>query len=167
MGGVKMAMKRTKTIKFGEFMSGEYKVKEAAKKRKIEAVSKAVITGGLVVTTAKVAIPAMVVSIPIMMATSAIPAMAAASGGAAAVPVVGIPDAVREKIMHAFDPLVDLMVGLSVPIAGVMITGGALMILIGQKDTGFKWIMNAALGYVLVQLSPMLINLLIGVGSAV
>jgi hypothetical protein len=161
-------MRATKTIKFGEFMSGEYKVKAEKKKAQIKAVGRGVVTGGLYVTAAKVALPAMIVTIPILLATRALPAMAATSGGAAAaMPVVSIPGPIKEKIIHAFDPLVDLMVGLSVPIAGVMITGGALMILIGQKDTGFKWIMNASLGYVLVQLSPMLINLLIGVGAAV
>lgn len=83
------------------------------------------------------------------------------------IPVNGVPDVVKEKIVSAFDPLVDLIVALSLPIAGVMLAGGALMIMIGMKDAGFKLIMNAGLGYVLVQMSPLFIQLLAGVGAAI
>lgn len=166
--GVIVMARSTKTIKFGEFMNGEYNRKAEAKKSKQRAIIKAATTGSLIVTASKVAIPAMMVTIPIVMLTRSFPAMAATTSAAAAVPVGGvISDAVKGKIIHAFDPLVDLMVGLSIPIAGVMVTGGALLVLIGQKDGGFKLIMNAALGYILVQLSPMFIDLLIGIGKAV
>ena len=160
-------MKRqTETIKFGEFMSGEYKYRAEQKKRKGRAILKAVTTGGILLTASKAAIPALAVSIPIALLTKPM-MMAQAVPAAAAVPVAGvISDTVKAKIIHAFDPLVDLMVSLSLPIAGVMLTGGALMIMIGQKDGGFKLIMNAALGYVLVNLSPMFINLLGGIGNA-
>lgn len=79
----------------------------------------------------------------------------------------GVSDVVKQKIISAFDPLVELMIALSLPISGVMLTGGALMILVGMKDMGFKLIMNAGLGYVLVQMSPLFIDLLAGVGAAI
>ncbi|MFC4409424.1 hypothetical protein ACFOZY_03120 [Chungangia koreensis] len=78
-----------------------------------------------------------------------------------------ISDAVKQKIISAFDPLVDLIIALSLPVAGVMLAGGALMIMVGLKDNGFKLIMNAGLGYVLVQMSPLFIDLLAGVGAAI
>jgi len=59
------------------------------------------------------------------------------------------------------------MVSLSLPIAGVMLTGGALLIMIGQKDKGFTLIMNASLGYVLVNLTPLFMSLLESVGKAI
>lgn len=162
-----MAMRGTKTIKFGEFMSGEYNRKAEERKAKKRAIIKAATTGSLIVTASKVAIPAMMVTIPIALLTKSFPAMAATSA-TAAVPVGGvISDAVKSRIMHSFDPLVDLMVSLSIPIAGVMITGGCLLVLIGLKEKGYTLITSASLGYILVQLSPMFIDLLIGIGKAV
>jgi len=81
---------------------------------------------------------------------------------AAAVPV-----AVKERILHAFDPLIDLAISLSYPIAGVMIAGGCLFIMIGNRERGMQMLQNAAIGYILVQLSPMFLNLLVGVGASV
>jgi hypothetical protein len=163
--GVNIMGKRTETIKFGEFMNGEYKHKAEQKKRQGRAVLKAVTTGSIIVTASKVAIPAFMVSIPIMLATK--PLFVEAVPAAAAVPVAGvISETVKAKIVHAFDPLVDLMVSLSLPIAGVMLTGGALMIMVHQKEMGYKMIMNGCIGYILVQMSPMFLNLLAGVGAA-
>ena len=165
-----MAKRRTEIIKFGEFMSGEYKNKAKEKETVLKPILKVAQYSVVYTIATKVALPTLLVAIPIAMIAKTIPAMAATTTVAAAstaVPVSMVSDAVRDKIIHAFDPLVDLMVGLSVPIAGVMVTGGALLILIGRKDAGFKLIMEAALGYVLVQLSPMFIDLLIGIGKAV
>ena len=58
--------------------------------------------------------------------------------------VVAVPEATKQSILHVFDPLIDLMIDLALPIAGVMITGGALLIMIGQKDKGFSLIMNSS-----------------------
>lgn len=79
----------------------------------------------------------------------------------------GLGEAAKQKIISAFDPLIDLIIALSLPISGVMLAGGALMIMVGMKDAGFKLIMNAGLGYVLVQMSPLFIQLLAGVGAAI
>jgi hypothetical protein len=167
-----IALRRTETIKFGDFMSGGYKEKAKAKKRQIGAVVKATATSTAVITASKVAIPLVAVAVPAMLLAGK---TAMASSGTAipvnsdvvAIPVGAISDEVKSRIIHSFDPLIDLMVSLSLPIAGVMVTGGALLIMIGQKDMGLKLIMNSALGYVLVQMSPMFIDLLAGVGSAI
>lgn len=163
--------KRTESIKFGEFMTGEYKSTKKEKttdRGQITSILKGVATASLIVTTSKVAIPALMVSIPIAMITSktALAATNVVPMGQA-IEVGAIPNVVKEKIMHSFDPLIDLMVGVSLPIAGVMLTAGALLIMVGQKETGMKLIMNSALGYVLVQMSPLFISLLAGVGSAI
>lgn len=73
----------------------------------------------------------------------------------------------RDKILHAFDPLIDMIQSLSYPIAGVMIAGGCLFIMCGQRDKGMQMLQNAAIGYILVQLSPMLLQLLVGIGGSV
>jgi hypothetical protein len=166
MGMIWMFTKKAESIKFGDFMSGEYNRKREEKQRQNRAILKAttrVATLGIVATTT---IPMLAVAIPM----AGIQAMASTGGTITTGQVVAagaMTDAVKERIVHAFDPLVDLMVALSLPIAGVMITGGALLVMIGQKDAGFKLIMNSSLGYVLVQMSPMLIDLLFGVGGAI
>lgn len=81
------------------------------------------------------------------------------------VPVVA--NATKDNIIHAFDPLINLMIDLALPIAGVMLTGGALLIMIGQKEKGFTLIMNSSIGYVLVNLSPLFLSLLESVGKAI
>lgn len=157
-----LAMRRTEHIEFGAFMKNEYKdSRKGLKPLKTE--NKAMFKK---VTKAAVTIP--VVGHLISKGS-----MAMASDGSVVtqVPAKAIPamssGEVMEKIAHAFDPLIDLMVGISLPIAGVMLTGGALMIMIGQKDMGFRLIMNSALGYVLVQMTPLFIDLLAGVGAAI
>jgi len=95
-------------------------------------------------------------------------AMAAVEApGGLAVPVAGaVNGAVKNQIVHAFDPLVDLMMSLSLPIASVIITGAALMILMGLKERGYPLMFSASIGYCLVQLTPMFIKILAGVGGA-
>jgi hypothetical protein len=74
---------------------------------------------------------------------------------------------VKSKIIHAFDPLLDLIISLSIPISSVILAGAALLILIGQKERGYTMMMNCALGYVLVQMTPLFISLLAGIGGAI
>ena len=83
-----------------------------------------------------------------------------------AVPVGAVSGTVKNQIIHAFDPLVDLLISLSLPVASVILTGAALMILIGQREKGYAMMMQASLGYILMQLTPLFIKLLAGVGSA-
>lgn len=74
---------------------------------------------------------------------------------------------VMERVTNAFDPLISLIVGLSLPIAGVMLSAGALMIMIGQKEHGYKLLVNCGLGYVLVNMTPLFMELLKSVGDAI
>lgn len=157
----RMFRKRTETIKFGDFMSGEYKYKGKAEKTSHGP------NMNVLSTLAKGA-----VTLPIIGHITSKGSFAYASTGETvtiqpdAVTVMAGAD-VMDKIAHAFDPLIDLMVGISLPIAGVMLTGGALMIMIGQKEMGYKLIMNCSLGYVLVQMSPLFISMLATVGKAI
>lgn len=68
----------------------------------------------------------------------------------------------KEKISEAFAPLIELVQGLSYPIAAVMLTGGAIMFMINQKDRGISMIQNASIGYILVQMMPMFLQILVG-----
>ncbi|WP_144559526.1 hypothetical protein [Shouchella miscanthi] len=83
-----------------------------------------------------------------------------------AIPAWSPIDSAKETIVEAFMPLVDAIQALSYPIALVMLTGGALMFMINQKERGVGLIQNASIGYILVQLMPIFMNLLVGIGGA-
>lgn len=83
-----------------------------------------------------------------------------------AVPVGAVAESTKSVILHAFDPLIELVQALSYPIAGVMLAGGCLFIMTGFKEKGMDMIKNAAIGYILVQLSPLLLKILVQVGSS-
>jgi len=82
-------------------------------------------------------------------------------------PVDYVKGKAQEQIVEAFMPLVDMIQALSYPIALVMLTGGALLFMINQKDKGVSLIQNASIGYILVQLMPLMMNLLVGIGGSV
>jgi hypothetical protein len=77
-----------------------------------------------------------------------------------------VSSAVRDQIIHAFDPLVGLMTDLALPIASVIITGAALMILIGFPEKGYPMMMRSCIGYIAIMLCPMFIKILAGIGAA-
>jgi hypothetical protein len=82
-------------------------------------------------------------------------------------PVEYVKGRAKEQIIEAFMPLVDMIQALSYPIALVMLSGGALLFMINQKDKGISLIQNASIGYILVQLMPLLMQLLVGIGNSV
>lgn len=127
-------MKKTQTIKFGDFMSGNWE-KAKLEKAKLE---KAKIIGA---------------SIPVIIGPS-IRTYAMTNS---------------EMIMHGLDPLIHFIMDLAYPIAGVMIAGGCLMIMIGgnYREKGIDMIKNAGIGYFLVQLSPLFLKILVQLGANV
>lgn len=104
----------------------------------------------------------------------AIPLIAAKTAFAAApeaVPVGAtqyIGEKTLEVIAHALDPLVDLMVDLSFPVCSVIIVGSLVSSLMqGKSERGWTGIQNAGLGYVLMQIMPMLLAVLKKIGTAI
>lgn len=66
-----------------------------------------------------------------------------------------------DKMIVAFNPLIDLIQALAYPIAMVVVLGGAIMVMINQKEKGYSMMMGAGLGYVLVNMTPMILNILV------
>ena len=100
---------------------------------------------------------------PIMKYAAAAGSVALAIGvpsQAYAGPVSG---AVTEKVVTAFSPLVDLVTALSYPIGLVMMLGGGLFVMVGNSERGFGMIQKAGLGYVLIQMLPLLMDLLVDI----
>lgn len=157
----------SKTIKFNDFMSGDFKIKEKARKKKrlgttIKIVSSAVLpvatmgtigTVGLAISTAKV------------FAASSVPAIPAAAVPATAKEWMG--QETLSLLAHVLDPVVDILVALSFPIASVIIVGSCFQFMFDRADKGWSMIQNAGLGYVLIQVSPLILNVLKQVGNAV
>lgn len=165
---------KSNTIKFNDFMSGDYKAKDKVKKnaRKNKIIKSTVsiassitipilLTGGvgaigLVMAGAKTISAATNVSVPV--------------SGAVAVPV-GASQYIGENTMrtlaHALDPLIDILVAISLPVASVIMIGGCFYFLLGNPQKAWQTIQNAGLGYVLIQLSPLFIKVLEQVGKAV
>jgi hypothetical protein len=139
------------TIEFSAFMSGEYKSSHKKKKtpqwRNLKEITKRI---------APVPIISFLSSKYVLAGPQEITNEA----------VEVVAQSTKDSIVHAFDPLLQLMIDLSLPIAGMMITGGCLLILIGMKDKGYSLILNSSLGYVLVQMSPLFLSLLEEIGKA-
>jgi hypothetical protein len=75
-------------------------------------------------------------------------------------------DATLSMIAHALDPIVDLLVAFSLPVASVIVVGNCFWFMLGKNDRGWDGIQKAGLGYILVQLSPFLLKVLHQVGTA-
>ncbi len=145
-------MIKMKSMSIGEFMSGDYKTKKK-RNRSLRLAASSVF--------------------PLTL----FPAMASANG--AAVPAITYPTAIPvgasewmsekalETLAHALDPLVDLMVALSFPVASVIIIGGCFFFMLGKSERAWSTIQNAGLGYVLIQIMPLLLNVLKEVGGAI
>lgn len=73
---------------------------------------------------------------------------------------------VADKIIHAFDPIVQLLQGMSYPVCFIMISAGFLVIMTGNRSKGLNLIKWAAIGYVGMQLAPAIMTILVEVGKA-
>ncbi|GEL76306.1 hypothetical protein [Tenuibacillus multivorans] len=68
---------------------------------------------------------------------------------------------IQTKMITAFTPLIDLIQGMAYPVAMVVVLGGALFVMIGNSEKGFSMMQKAGLGYVIVMLAPMILNVLV------
>lgn len=78
-----------------------------------------------------------------------------------------IADKSLEVLANALDPLVQILVAISFPIASVIMVGACFFFMFGNSEKAWNMIMNAGLGYVLIQLSPLFLDILREVGEAV
>ncbi|WP_050613321.1 TrbC/VirB2 family protein [Bacillus testis] len=144
-------MRGIQTISFNSFMSGEYKQKKPVKKQR---KTRKIITR--IATSA---------AVPLVFAK---PAFAATTG-----PVIqtGAAEWMGEKALqslaHVLDPIVDVLVALSFPVASVIIVGALFFFMFGNAEKAWSTIQNAGLGYVLIQVSPLILNVLKQIGNAV
>lgn len=72
---------------------------------------------------------------------------------------------VQDRIMAAFNPIIELIQGVSYPVAFLMLSGGMLLVMIGQKHRGLNMMKWAALGYIGMQFVPALMSIVVDVGK--
>lgn len=154
-----------KVINFNEFMSGEYKVKENKRKQKR---NKKLMRLGMaailpVATCGSVGLAGLIIKTATLPV--AVPAMAPAVVEVGAKAWMG--EQTLSALAHVLDPLVDIMVALSFPIASVIIVGSCFFFMFNKSEKAWEMIMKAGLGYVLIQVSPLILNVLKQVGNAV
>jgi hypothetical protein len=154
-----------KVIPFRDFMTGDYKVKEKEKKKKrmdktIKLASAALLplaTGGAVGTLG--------FAMKAFAATNVVPVVAPIAVEAGAKAWMGAQT--LSTLAHVLDPVIDILVALSFPIASVIIVGSCFQFMFDRSDKGWQMIQNAGLGYVLIQVSPLILDVLKQVGTAV
>lgn len=64
-------------------------------------------------------------------------------------------------------PLIQIMVAISFPVASVIMIGACFFFMFGNSEKAWDMIMKAGLGYVLIQVSPLFLEILKNVGKAV
>ncbi|WCH46357.1 hypothetical protein [Lysinibacillus sp. OF-1] len=78
-----------------------------------------------------------------------------------------IADKSLEILATALDPVVQILVAISFPVASVIMVGACFWFMIGNSEKAWNAIMNAGLGYVLINLSPIILQILKQIGEAV
>ncbi|WGT38223.1 hypothetical protein QH639_20780 [Lysinibacillus sp. 1 U-2021] len=78
-----------------------------------------------------------------------------------------IADKSLEMLATILDPVVQVLVAISFPIASVIMVGACFWFMIGNGEKAWSIIMNAGLGYVLIQMSPLFLDILRTIGEAV
>ena len=157
----------TKVIKFNEFMSGEYKVKVKQKKQKIiKNTAKLAAASILPITTCGT-----IGTLGFAMKTFACTTNIAVPASAQVAIPVNASEWLGQQTLHALahilDPVIDILVALSLPVASVVIVGSCFFFIFGKAEKAWTSIQNAGLGYVLIQVSPLILNVLKQVGNAV
>jgi hypothetical protein len=154
--------KRTETIKFSDFMSGEYKTIKKAEKPRTKLNMKAIATGSLLPLAFG---PKVFAAESVNQCGNAVMAVTAPQ----AIPAAGIADKAAGEIIaamaHIFDPLIDLVVTISFPVASAMIVFKLFMGFFRDQGEVWEGIGKISLVYVLIQMSPIFIKILKQLGT--
>lgn len=78
-----------------------------------------------------------------------------------------ITDTSLNMLANVLDPVIQILVAISFPIASVIMIGACFLFMVSQSEKAWSTIFNAGIGYVLIQMSPLFLNILREVGKAV
>jgi hypothetical protein len=154
-------MRKVETIKFGDFMAGENRAARRSKAPKPRAAKR----NGLAIVK-RVGLS---VGVPLVFAKPAFASAGVSAVTANAVPVgagAWMGEKTLEAFAHMMDPVIDVLVAMSFPVASVIIVGALFFFMFGNSEKAWTMIQNAGLGYVLIQVSPLILTVLKSIGSA-
>jgi len=83
------------------------------------------------------------------------------------IPTGVIEDKTLEMLSAIFDPFIQILVAVSFPVASMIMAVSFFIMMFGMKEKALSLMMNAGIGYVLVQMLPLFNSLLKTVGEAV
>lgn len=83
------------------------------------------------------------------------------------IPTGFIGDSAMAAFATIFDPIVEIIVAISLPLASVVVAAAGLLLILGNSDKAQSMIIKAGLGYVAVQLLPLFISIMKTMGKAV
>jgi hypothetical protein len=152
--------KRTETIKFSEFMNGEYNRKGKEKKERRKANKATLVSISVIPAmafTPKMVAAASCAAVPVMATQQAIPVGAGA--------VVG--KELIAGLAHIFDPLIQLLIGVSFPVASALILFKLFMGFFVDQGQVWEGIGKVALVYILIQMFPVFSGILKQLGTLV
>jgi hypothetical protein len=155
----------SKVISFNEFMTGEYKVKDKEKNRKRIAKATKLATAAILPLATCGAVGTVGFAMKAFAMTANVPVTTPIAIEVTAKEWMGAET--LSTLAHILDPVIDILVALSFPIASVIIVGSCFQFMFDRADKGWQMIQNAGLGYVLIQVSPLILNVLKQVGNAV
>jgi hypothetical protein len=153
--------KRTESISFNDFMSGDYKKTKKPKNQK-KLQRKAFVTGSLIPLA--LASPKVFASESINQCGKVL-----AVSAPQAIPANAITDKAMGELISAmaslFDPIIDLVVTVSFPVASAMIVFKLFMGFFRDQGEVWEGIGKISLVYVLIQMSPIFIKILKQLGT--
>lgn len=77
----------------------------------------------------------------------------------------GTKEQVSQQIMTAFDPLTNLVAGLAYPITFLTLTVAGIHWTLDHKEKAVSMMQGSAIGFIIVQMSPLLMKLLVEITS--
>lgn len=163
-------------MSISEFMTGEYKVQDKRRKKKrakkIVSVASSVtipflLTGsvgavGLAIAGTKALASMKSTVIPVDTTTAMAQGEAITANASE-----WMGEKTLSTLAHVLDPVVDILVALSFPVASVIIVGACFYFMFDKSEKAWGMITNAGLGYILIQVSPLILSVLKQVGTAV
>ncbi|GED14797.1 hypothetical protein [Aneurinibacillus migulanus] len=139
-------MAKVQTIGFTEFMDGSWKTPKISNKD-LKKLTSTLIKAGCMV--------------PLALSPTAVFAEGAGEAATKAVASTSL-----SILAHALDPIVQILVAISLPVASVVMIGGCFFFMFGNSEKAWNTIQHAGLGYILIQLSPLFIRVLEQVGKS-
>lgn len=83
------------------------------------------------------------------------------------IPVGFVGDKTMAALATVFDPVVEMIVAISLPLASVVVAGAGILMILGNSEKAQSMIIKAGIGYVVIQLLPLIISIFKTMGKAV